>query len=195
RHPARTSAQAPLPRCGPQQRLAQAPHRRAQPAQPGQPGPGPPRRRLGPGPLTRPARPAITPGRAHQPPAGTRQAEPTADQGPPDRQAGPEPAMPVAHDSHDSQRNGPIQQAPRPTVIFTRSGPSAQTVTPGVPDTPARPAKPTRAVPDSREAVRPCWLELTRIPCTVTSRRLTSTGPSFLPTPLITTFFMRLAAS
>jgi hypothetical protein len=53
RHLAGTPPQAPLPRSDPQPRLAQAPHRRAEPAQPARPRPGPPRRRLDPGHLTR----------------------------------------------------------------------------------------------------------------------------------------------
>ena len=47
-------------------RLAQAPHRRAEPAQPARPRPGPPRRRLGPGHLT--SRHRTAPGQ--EPPAG-----------------------------------------------------------------------------------------------------------------------------
>jgi hypothetical protein len=47
-----TPDQAPLPRRDQEPRLAQAPHRRAEPAQPGRPGPDPPRQRLGAGHLT-----------------------------------------------------------------------------------------------------------------------------------------------
>lgn len=54
RHLAGTPAQAALPRHRQKQRLAQAPHRRAEPEQPDRPRPGPPRRRLGAGHLTRP---------------------------------------------------------------------------------------------------------------------------------------------
>jgi hypothetical protein len=51
-HLAGPPAQAPLPRRGPQPRLAQAPHRCGQPAQPARPRPDPPRRHLGTGYLT-----------------------------------------------------------------------------------------------------------------------------------------------
>ena len=47
--PAVAGAQTPLPRHRPQQRLAQEPHRRPEPAQPHQPRPGPRERRMGPG--------------------------------------------------------------------------------------------------------------------------------------------------
>ena len=47
-----TPAQAPLPRRGREPRLAQAPHRRAEPAQPARPRPDPPRRHLAAGHLT-----------------------------------------------------------------------------------------------------------------------------------------------
>jgi len=66
RHLARPPGQAPRPRSGPEPRLAQAPHRGAEPAEPGRTRPDPPRRRLGPGHLTSqpgPGRPPARPGR------------------------------------------------------------------------------------------------------------------------------------
>ena len=89
RHLAGTPAQAPLPRDGQEQRLAQAPHRRAQPAQPDRQGPGPPRRRLGAGHLTRrpgppgmplqPIRPAGWPWPGHRRLCGARPQRERAD--------------------------------------------------------------------------------------------------------------------
>src|SRR5690348_6824859 len=58
RHLPRPPAQAPLPGRNQEQRLAQVPNRRTEPAQPDRQGPDPARRRLGTGHLTSPALPA-----------------------------------------------------------------------------------------------------------------------------------------
>jgi hypothetical protein len=73
RHLAGAPAQAPLPRSGQEPRLAQTPHRRAEPAHPARPRPGPRGRRLGTGHLTRPRRRPASPGTR---PAASYQARP-----------------------------------------------------------------------------------------------------------------------
>jgi hypothetical protein len=65
RHLPRPPAQAPLPGRNQEQRLAQVPNRRTEPAQPDRQGPDPARRRLGTGHLTSPALPAKPGKRTH----------------------------------------------------------------------------------------------------------------------------------
>src|SRR6185437_2992481 len=72
RHLARTPAQASLPRRDREPRLAQTPHRRAEPAQPPRKGPGPARRRLGPGHLT--SQPALPGDQPREGPASSPRA-------------------------------------------------------------------------------------------------------------------------
>ena len=77
--PGGDAGEAPVPRGGPQPRLAQAPHRGTEPAQPDRQGPGPPRRHLGSGHLTsaQDAAPARRlPVRTGQPPGGRRRPAP-----------------------------------------------------------------------------------------------------------------------
>ena len=125
RHLARAAASSSATAADQEPRLAQAPHRRAEPAQPGRQGPDPPRRRLGAGHLT---------GHLQRNPAQPGQASPAARTG---RPCGPSESSEIIAGPAAERRPGSgaglkaparasgkqaIQQAPSRGAAARRSG-------------------------------------------------------------------------